>query len=40
MALADLMIIIPAALAGVGGVLLGDRAGLWLKTAFDGRKRD
>ena len=40
MALADLVIIVPAALAGVGGVLLGDRAGLWLKTALAGRKRD
>ncbi len=40
MALADLAIIVPAALAGVGGVLLGDRAGLWLKTALASRKRD
>ena len=40
MAIADLMVIIPAALAGVGGVLLGDRAGLWLKTALAGRKGD
>ena len=39
MAIADLMIIVPAALAGIGGVLLGDRAGLWLKTALTGRKR-
>ena len=38
MALADLMLLIPAALAGIGGVLLGDRAGLWLKTAL-ARKR-
>ena len=40
MALADLGLIIPALLAGVGGVLLGDKAGLWLKTALAGRKRD
>ncbi len=40
MTIADLMIIVPAALAGVGGVLLGDRAGLWLKTALTGRKQD
>ena len=40
MARADLVIIVPAALAGVGGVLLGDRAGLWLKTALASRKRD
>ena len=40
MALADLLIIVPAALAGIGGVLLGDRAGLWLKTALAGRRRD
>ena len=39
MALADLVIIVPAALAGIGGVLLGDRAGQWLKTALAGRKR-
>jgi hypothetical protein len=38
--LADLGLIIPALLAGVGGVLLGDKAGLWLKTALAGRKRD
>jgi hypothetical protein len=38
--LADLMLIVPAALAGVGGVLLGDRAGLWLKTALASRKQD
>ena len=35
---ADLLMIVPAALAGVGGVLLGDRAGLWLRTALDTRK--
>ena len=39
MALADLLIIVPAGLAGIGGVLLGDRSGLWLKTALAGRKR-
>jgi hypothetical protein len=38
-ALADLQIIVPAVLAGIGGVLLGDRAGMWLKTALAGRKR-
>jgi hypothetical protein len=38
-ALTDLPIIVPAVLAGIGGVLLGDRAGLWLKTALAGRKR-
>ena len=40
MALADLLVIVPAGLAGIGGALLGDRAGLWLKTALAGRKRD
>ena len=40
MTLADLMLIVPLAMAGVGGVLLGDRAGLWLKTALAGRKQD
>ena len=39
MALADLLLVAPAALAGIGGVLLGDRAGMWLKTALAGRKR-
>jgi hypothetical protein len=37
--LADLIIIVPAALAGVGGVLLGDKAGMWLKAALAGRRR-
>lgn len=40
MTLADLMLIVPVALAGIGGVLLGDRAGLWLKTALAGREED
>ena len=40
MTLADLMVIVPAAMAGIGGVLLGDRAGLWLKTALAGRRQD
>ena len=40
MAFADLLFVLPAGLAGIGGVLLGDRAGLWLKTALGGRKRD
>jgi hypothetical protein len=39
-AISDLLLIVPMALAGIGGVLLGDRAGLWLKTALAGRKRD
>jgi hypothetical protein len=38
-ALADLLLVAPAALAGIGGVLLGDRAGMWLKAALAGRKR-
>lgn len=40
MVLADLLMIVPAALAGIGGVLLGDRAGLWLKTRLDTRKAE
>ena len=40
MALADLLLVVPAALAGVGGVLLGDRFGLWLKTAMTGHEKD
>ena len=38
MVVADLLIIVPAALAGVGGVLLGDRAGPGLKTVLGTRK--
>lgn len=41
MVLADLLFVVPAALAGVGGVLIGDRVGLWLKTALAaGREED
>ena len=40
MALADFLLVAPAALAGVGGVLLGDRVGLWLKTALTGGGKD
>jgi len=38
-ALADLLLIVPAALAGIGGVLLGDRVGLRIKTALASRRR-
>jgi len=31
--LADLLMMIPAALAGIGGVTLGDKVGLWIKNA-------
>jgi hypothetical protein len=31
--LVDLLAMIPAFLAGVGGALLGDRIGLWIKKA-------
>ena len=37
--LADLLLIVPAALAGIGGVLLGDRVGLRIKTALAERRR-
>jgi len=37
-ALADLLLIVPA-LAGIGGVLLGDRVGLRIKTALASRRR-
>jgi hypothetical protein len=36
---ADLLLIIPAALAGVGGVMLGDRVGLRIKTVLAERRR-
>lgn len=29
--LADLLAMVPAVLAGIGGALLGDRIGLWIK---------
>jgi hypothetical protein len=37
--LADLLLIVPAALAGIGGVLLGDRVGLRIKTVLAERRR-
>ena len=37
--LADLILIVPAALAGIGGVMLGDRVGLRIKTALAERRR-
>ena len=40
MALADFLFVAPAALAGVGGVLLGDRLGMWLKAALTGHEED
>jgi hypothetical protein len=39
MVLADLLLIVPAALAGIGGVLLGDRVGLRIKTTLASRRR-
>ena len=39
MVLADLVLIVPAALAGIGGVLLGDHVGLRIKTALASRRR-
>jgi hypothetical protein len=38
-ALVDLLLIAPAALAGIGGVLLGDRVGLRIKAALATRRR-
>jgi hypothetical protein len=37
--IADLLLIVPAALAGIGGVMLGDRVGLRIKTALASRRR-
>lgn len=37
--LADLILIVPAALAGIGGVMLGDRVGLRIKTVLAERRR-
>jgi hypothetical protein len=37
--LVDLILFVPAALAGIGGTLLGDRAGLWIKSSLAGRRR-
>ena len=39
MVLADLILIVPAALAGIGGVMLGDRVGLHIKTVLTERRR-
>jgi hypothetical protein len=36
---ADLILIVPAALAGIGGVMLGDRVGLRIKTVLAERRR-
>ena len=36
---ADLLLIVPAALAGIGGVMLGDRVGLHIKTVLAERRR-
>jgi hypothetical protein len=38
--IADLLLIVPAALAGIGGVMLGDRVGLRIKTALASRRQD
>lgn len=39
MVITDLLLIVPAALAGIGGVMLGDRLGLRIKTALAERRR-
>jgi hypothetical protein len=31
--LVDLLALVPAVLAGIGGALLGDKVGLWIKNA-------
>jgi hypothetical protein len=31
--LVDLLAMVPACLAGIGGALLGDKIGLWIKNA-------
>jgi hypothetical protein len=38
-ALSNLVTLIPALLAGVGGVLLGDRVALRIKESLAGRRR-
>ena len=35
--LADILMIVPACIAGIGGALLGDKLGLWIKGAFADR---
>ena len=39
MVFADLLLIVPAALAGIGGVMLGDRVALHIKTVLAERRR-
>jgi hypothetical protein len=35
--LADIFMIVPACIAGIGGALLGDKIGLWIKGSLGGR---
>jgi hypothetical protein len=35
--LADILLLVPACIAGVGGALLGDKLGLWIKGALADR---
>jgi hypothetical protein len=37
--LSDLITLIPACLAGIGGILLGDRVGLRIKDSLAARRR-
>jgi hypothetical protein len=38
-ALNDVLMLIPACLAGIGGVLLGDRVGLRIRNSLAARRR-
>jgi hypothetical protein len=35
--LADILMLVPACIAGIGGALLGDKIGLWVKGSFGNR---
>jgi hypothetical protein len=35
--LADILMLVPACIAGIGGALLGDKLGLWIKGALADR---
>jgi hypothetical protein len=35
--LADILMLVPACIAGIGGALLGDKLGLWVKGALADR---
>lgn len=35
--LADILMLVPACIAGIGGALLGDKIGIWVKSSLGDR---